>query len=341
MDKYQNMTFKELLDAYFFDHRIKAVFDVLILYIGLTSETVSAVTALILFRDFILDGGFYPVGGMQSFPNALTDKFISYGGDIVLSERADKIVTNGNKCVGIRLVTGESVNCDCVISNVSAIDTFTHLLDETPFDANVRNQLHEMKSSVSHFITFLGIKKEITETFDDKCNLWFVPNYNIQAIYENMLKCPLKSDGFIHMAIPSFHDAGLAPEGVMAAFLTILSPFETTEFWRENRKIMEHNAISRVEKFIPGFASSIVYAENSTPHTIYRYTRNTAGANYGWAMTPSQSGSGRLPQETNIEGLYLAGHWTQPGCGIATVAASGYTAAKMVMKYSKQNSGVS
>jgi prolycopene isomerase len=62
-----------------------------------------------------------------------------------------------------------------------------------------------------------------------------------------------------------------------------------------------------------------------------RYTRNSDGAIYGWALAPDQVGPGRPANETPLPGLWLAGHWAQPGGGIYGVVTSGLTAARGIL----------
>ena len=40
-----------------------------------------------------------------------------------------------------------------------------------------------------------------------------------------------------------------------------------------------------------------------------------------------------MPHKTPIHGLYLSGHWTQPGGGVYGVVASGLQAAQTVAGY--------
>ena len=63
----------------------------------------------------------------------------------------------------------------------------------------------------------------------------------------------------------------------------------------------------------------------------YRYTLNSGGANYGWAMTQDQCGPLRMAQNSPVQGLYFAGHWTRPGAGLSTVIQSGSVAARKVL----------
>ena len=55
-----------------------------------------------------------------------------------------------------------------------------------------------------------------------------------------------------------------------------------------------------------------------------------ARAIYGWEQTPDQSTTDRLPHRTPVEGLWLSGHWTQPGGGVLTVMASALQTVELV-----------
>lgn len=61
-----------------------------------------------------------------------------------------------------------------------------------------------------------------------------------------------------------------------------------------------------------------------------RYTLNLGGSIYGWDQTPEQSGTERLPHRTPVDGLFLTGHWTQPGGGVQSVLTSGIHTAELV-----------
>lgn len=51
----------------------------------------------------------------------------------------------------------------------------------------------------------------------------------------------------------------------------------------------------------------------------------------GWEMSPDQLGAGRPSNITPIEGLYLVGHWTQPGGGITPVIVSAQKVARLIL----------
>ena len=74
----RNLTFRDVLDRYFSDWELKSVLSTLLGNIGLPSFKASALTSVFLFREFIFDGGYYPKGGMQRFPDLLLERFREY-----------------------------------------------------------------------------------------------------------------------------------------------------------------------------------------------------------------------------------------------------------------------
>ncbi len=74
-----------------------------------------------------------------------------------------------------------------------------------------------------------------------------------------------------------------------------------------------------------GLRDSIIFKEPATPPTLERYTGNSLGAAFGWEQDVRNARTSSRPR---LPGLYFAGHWTYPGGGIESVAASGLAAAE-------------
>jgi acyl-coenzyme A thioesterase PaaI-like protein len=87
------------------------------------------------------------------------------------------------------------------------------------------------------------------------------------------------------------------------------------------------------EAVVPGLSDHIVYALGADhgPDGPLNLPLHRLGPIYGWSISPGNSGPFRLPQVTPVDGLYLAGHWTQPGHGIWTVVASGVQVTRHVL----------
>ncbi|MDH7500815.1 MAG: FAD-dependent oxidoreductase, partial [candidate division NC10 bacterium] len=114
--------------------------------------------------------------------------------------------------------------------------------------------------------------------------------------------------------------------------LSLLTPYWGRGYWAERKEEVANRLIQIAEKIIPGLSQHIRVREISTPLTLERYTGNFEGAAYGWEQSPDQAGPRRLSPRTPIENLYLTGHWTYPGGGVASVAVSGRMVAQEILK---------
>jgi prolycopene isomerase len=83
----------------------------------------------------------------------------------------------------------------------------------------------------------------------------------------------------------------------------------------------------------PELDGRITFLERASPRTLERFTGNPNGAAYGWDMTPEQMGRNRPDHRTPVDGLFLSGHWTQPGAGAGGVIVSGVQTAQLVLGY--------
>ncbi len=111
------------------------------------------------------------------------------------------------------------------------------------------------------------------------------------------------------------------------------APFKTSAFWRLNKKRLAQDFLTRIEQLIPDLKKHITYLDAASPQTLYKYTLNYKGADYGWAPLLSQLFDPDLRQTTLIRGFYLTGHWTAQTHGIPGVAYLGYNTAKLILKH--------
>jgi phytoene dehydrogenase-like protein len=95
---------------------------------------------------------------------------------------------------------------------------------------------------------------------------------------------------------------------------------------------MTQRTINRLEEYVPDIKKHIEVKDAATSKTLERYTSNTNGAAYGWAVTADQIWENRLSPKTPIDNLYLTGHWTRPGPGVCAVVSSGWGVANLIME---------
>jgi prolycopene isomerase len=121
-----------------------------------------------------------------------------------------------------------------------------------------------------------------------------------------------------------------APEGHSTLCLSCKAPYRLSGGWNaEARRALADRIICQTEQIIPDLRRRLVLEMSSTPLTIERMTGNKWGAAYGWAQVPRQAGIYRLNRVAPIDRLYLAGHWTAPGGGVAAAVASGQITANL------------
>ncbi|NVM20217.1 MAG: NAD(P)/FAD-dependent oxidoreductase [Desulfobacterales bacterium] len=311
---YEMTTYYRMLGDYFTDENLKAVLSAQWGYLGLPAKKVSALTMCLMLGSYFLDGAFVIRGGSQRLPDQLAEHLLGLGGQILLAHEATHILTDDDRATGVKLKGRQTVKGRCVVSNVDAKQTFLKLLPRTCLKEDFVMNLLGYKESCSMFVTFLGLKG--ANKLVEGINGWHFESYSDILAQE---------DFFLLLA-----STGDSPKGQCA--LRILVPiFDSGHNWQEEKKAFENGIVSRLEKRCPGLGDKIVYRESASPATYYRYTRNSRGAAYGWALTPEAQGRFRLDNRTPIRNLFLTGHWTKPGTGVASAIHSGFLTAVQIM----------
>jgi len=325
----KNKTFANLLKSFFSnDSLINSISVPVLGNGGLPPTLLHAFTGTKIFLEFLIDGGYYPEGGMQSLPNAF-DYFIRQKkGDIVYKRLVKRILYKNKIVTGVELDGGETFYSKYVVSACDATQTFKTLLGEKIIDKNLSDRMSKMIPSTSTFILYLGIDKLFKGLPATGTNVWYMPYYDLEKYYHSVNLCKFdKAGGFMLRVSPD--------EKTILAFF--LAPFKTRLFWKRHKNRVAHDFIDRIEKLIPNLKKHIVYLDAATPYTLYRYTLNYKGANYGWAPMQSQLFDPDFRQKSFLKNLYLTGHWTTQTHGIPGVAYLGYNAAKLILKKENLN----
>lgn len=323
----RNKTFRDLINQYFKDNRLKTVLSFPILGNGgLPSSIISAFTATILYNEFYLDGGYYPDGGMQALPDALARRFIEFGGELRLSCAAKKIKMNYNTATGVIIGNDELISAKYVISCCDAFQTFLKLISAREANHALLKTIRKLQPSPSFFIAYLGTDGSSIPSLSPGMSIWVMPDYRIESLYGSYIRnSSVDSAAAFMLRVPPDNKS-------LQAF--IIAPYRNSHYWHRNKEKILNSFVERIERIFPDLTQRIEYQEAATPHTLYRYTLNYKGAAYGWASTPSQLFSEGLMQATPFENLYLAGHWTTQTQGISGAAYVGNETAKLVLRKS-------
>ncbi len=322
--KLKDKSFLDLLRSFFHDDRLMTVLAIPVFGNGgLPPSRMHAFNGMKIFSEFILDGGYYPAGGIQALPDALAQIIERNGGTIVYRKLVKRILVEGGAVSGVQLQDGETLRSENVVSACDMVQTYKSLLGEAIIGGEAIARLNNLTPSLSTFILYMGLDKACDGMPEPGTNVWYLSDYDIEKIYSHIEQCEFdKAGGFMLRVSPDRKS--------VIAFIG--APFKSREYWRENKQKKTQEFLSAVEKRIPAIGRSLGFYEAASPSTLERYTLNYQGAAFGWAKTPAQMSEIILNKKSPLRGLYLSGHWANIGFGLPGTCYSGYETAKRMLK---------
>lgn len=328
--KYRNATLADVLDEFLNDRRLKSMCSALWLYLGLPPSRVSFLWWANMLISYVMEGAAYCKGSFQNLANGFVESLRANGGEILFSKEVEKILIENNKTRGVKLSDGEKIFADTVVSNCDAIKTFENLVGYENLPEWFSADLQTMKPSLSGFVVYLATDLDV-KALGASHEMFFYNDYDHEKIYNEQLS--EFSENCLAVTIPTLIDPSLAPEGEHLVTLMKLVSYDASKKWKEEKEKFANKMLEEAEKILPGLSGKIKYIECASPDTFERYTLNTNGACYGWEPSPEQTGTYRLDNKTNIEGLFLTGHWTRPAGGVYGVILSGLQASRKILGY--------
>lgn len=344
--KNASRTFGQMMEAAeLADERLKAAVGALWALFGLPPSRISAVFwSVVMMSYFLQGGGSYPKGGLSRLAEALARGLEGVAGELLLSTAARRILVERGRVAGVELadvsgrwtadgrLAGEApdgpgfvVQADRVVSAADARQTFLRLVGREHLPTRFVAKLAGMEPSLSLVKVAVGVEGGLPDAVHDTL---FFDGYDMEAIFERMRsEAPASAVG---MTVPTVTDRSLAPAGAHCLYLWNCGPFEVPGGWAERREEVAGRMIEWAERFAPGLRERIRQRTVMTPPDFHDHLLADQGAPYGWTFTPAQIGFGRLQPRTPVKGLYLAGHWTTPGAGVAGVIMSGRNTAEIV-----------
>ena len=296
------------------------------------------------------DGGFYPVGGAKAIPRAFIRRLRSKGGEIRLSSRVDRILTqasgSGRRAVGVRLHDGTEIRAKNVVSNADPAMTFQRLLPEAEVPASVKRHLARTKWSVASIGLFFAVDTDPRRFGLDSGNLWYSRTVDLERGYAISMRpdaAALDGMNSLFLTCTTLKDPTRPlPNGHHTLEAFVLISWEPFERWMNSRtddrpeayeafkQHLKARMLALVEEAVPGLTRHVVFSELGTPLTNEFYTAGHRGNMYGTEKTFSQMVLQPWPYKTAIDGLFMCGASTT-GHGVAGATMSGVGCAATVL----------
>jgi phytoene dehydrogenase-like protein len=319
-------TAAEVIDQHIQDRRLRGILDLFASgWLGLPIDKLSAIQWLVPWFSYHAFGGYYPIGGSAALSRALCKVIESNGGEVRLATPARRIHIKRRRVDSVELAGGQAVSARAVVSNVSPQQTFGELTDRAEVDPRYLHRMDQMEPSVSCFKVWLGLKEPPQSTLQGPGDYDIYLNTAYELPSADRFDPRVAS---LSVVVPGNLDPRLVPEGRGMVFITMLMDAKAYAEAEANepafRTIAADTLIDRVEAALfPGLRGLIEVTEIATPITFERFTSNPGGSIYGWSARADQCGGARMDAVTPVDGLYLAGAWTQPGGGFSSVLRSG------------------
>ena len=326
LTRYSGYTVKEFLDEHGVPEDLRRLMTARSGYCMLPEEKLALVGFACTEMTYN-NGAWMVEGGVERITRLLAKALGEQGGIIRRQSRAVRIITEQGKVSGVATKDGLVYESDCVVMASSVRPALERMLDNPALlsDRFIK-RLGAMQTSGSYYIAYYSVPAGAVEGLFP----------NIEVVDINMasqlpLVDPSWSPDAYYMLIPSLVDPSAAPAGRHCLCLSIPCPagyIMGREGRRKCRRFLEQAALER----FPQLKDRMTHLFELTPEHLETISNNTGGAAYGWLQTPEQSGIRRLNMKTPVPGLYLAGHWTMPGGGIAGVVTSGKLCAQTILK---------
>ena len=153
------------------------------------------------------------MGGVQAIAAAMTRLIADQGGEVVQNAEVDEVLVQDGRTSGIRLLSGDTIPADLVVSNVDAGHTCDRLMHNQPRKRWTPKKLAKARWSMGLFVWYFGTK--------GTRNLWkgagqhtiLVGPRNKSHIRDIFQTGHLSDDMSLYVNRPSVTDPGCAPEG--------------------------------------------------------------------------------------------------------------------------------
>lgn len=286
----------------------------------------------------------HAIGGMGAITQAMASAARSRGVEIETDAGVREVIVEKDRATGIILDNGETIRARYVVSNVNPKLLYTRLVpagalaDE--FLARISRwqngsgtfRMNVALSALPSFSALPGPGDHLTAGIIIAPSLGYMDRAWRDAREFGWSRAPV-----VELLIPSTLDDSLSPPGqhVASLFCQHVAPqLPGGTSWDEHREEVADLMIATVDRYAPGFASTVVGRQILSPLDLERQFGLLGGDIFHGALTLNQLFSarpmlGHADYRGPLRGLYHCGSGAHPGGGVT--GAPGHNAARAVL----------
>ena len=280
-----------------------------------TTGRLSVVAVIFMLAWMSRRNAGYPIGGSKAVISPIVNRLLTLGGRLRLGAKVEKILVENDAAVGVRLLGGETVMADWVISAADGHATIYDLLGGK-FRDHVIDRFYGGKGKTfpSYLQVSLGVAQDLSKE----------PGHLLRV-----LGAPFPLDPETLLDAVSFRlfnfDPTFAPPGKTA--VTCVLPTYNFSYWvdlrrddpvryeAEKQRVTEA-VIAILERRLPAIRERVETTDVSTPASVIRFTGNWKGSLEGWLLTPDTGFGGRRQTLPGLRRFLMVGQWVQQGGGL-------------------------
>jgi phytoene desaturase len=320
---------------FFKSPELRAAFTFQNMYLGLSPFDAPATYSLLQSTELV-DGVWYPMGGMYEVVKSLTSLAEAQGVHFIYNAPVRRIEIEGGKATGVELENGRRIAADVVIANADLPYVYKELLD----DASETRKLDKKIYTSSAIMFYWGVGRRYPQLGHH--NVFLADDYkgSFKQIFDEH---GLPANPSFYINATTRTDPSASPEGEDSLMVLVpvghLDP-NADQDWDSMRDRARETVLRRLGAIgIPDLEQHIKFEVCYTPEDWASLYNLAKGAAFGLSHNFTQVGYLRPQNRHRIyKNLYFVGASTHPGTGLPMVLLSGELTSKRVISEQAERS---
>jgi phytoene dehydrogenase-like protein len=286
----------------------------------------------------------HAIGGMGAITGAMRKACEEVGVEITTDAAVEQVLVDGERAVGVRMESGSEIFGQAIVSNVGPRLLYDGLIASQDLAPEFRRRVKGFKVGSGTFRMNVALSELPRFTClpepgeHHQSGIIIAPTLDyMDSAYTDAKQIGMSRAPIVEMLIPSTVDDSLAPSGshVASLFCQQFAPtLPDGRSWDDAREGAADLIIDTVEKWAPGFKSSVIARQILSPLDLERKFGLAGGDIMHGNMSLDQLWSARPilghgAYRGPLKGLYMCGAGTHPGGGVT--GAPGHNAAREIL----------
>ena len=319
-----------LVSSYVKNEKLRRMLSMHPLLVGGNPFTTTSIYGLILYLEKKW-GIHYSMGGTGNIIKGFEKLMNEEGIIIIKGHEVSKILSNGNKIIGVQLDNEKKINADHVICNADPPAVYDELLKSKNNTSMLFNwKKSRMEYSMGLFVYYFGTKKTFQNVEHHTIKFGNKYKEHLDDIFNNK---KLNSDISYYLHRPSATDKSMAPEGNDCFYVLVPVPNNQSKIdWKIEGEKMKNLVIDKMEKdLMPNLRENIIEDFYLTPDYFEKELNTKYGSGFSIQPKFSQSAYFRFHNKSELyDGLYFVGAGVHPGAGVPGVLSSAKVLDKII-----------